>query len=109
MTTVRGTRFDVIRGGYTLARCDCHLDPRDHHLAHVRISVSVGAPAEVRREIVDRVLGRAAAIRADRLQLSLPLGDELITLIEGRCHNVRIRPAGSTCLIDAEITSPGHG
>jgi hypothetical protein len=53
---------------------------------------------------VDAVVDRASALRADRLQASLPAGDgEMLDRLGERCPHVDTRAAGASCLADAEL------
>ena len=61
-------------------------------------------PTGTRTELVDAVVDRASALRADRLQASLPAGDgEMLERLRERCPNVDARAAGASCLADAQL------
>ena len=65
-------------------------------------TVRVGAGAR----LVDAVLDLDETRRRHTLEASLPLGDvDALQRLRSRCPDVRTRPAGATCLADAELPS----
>ena len=60
----------------------------------------VGASAR----LVDAVLDLEETQRGHTLNATLPLGDvEALQQLRSRCSDVQTRPAGATCLVDAEL------
>ncbi len=61
---------------------------------------------EAKAHAVDAVLALPAVRRHRRLEITLPMGDhELLSAVRNQCRARRIRPAGASVLVDAEI---GH-
>jgi hypothetical protein len=61
-------------------------------------------PTGTRTQLVDAVVDRASALQAERLQVSFPAGDgEMLDRLRERCPDVDARPAGSSCLADAQL------
>ena len=61
-------------------------------------------PTGTRTQLVDAVVDRASALQADRLPASIPAGDgETLDRLRERCPNVDARPAGASCLADAQL------
>jgi hypothetical protein len=73
----------------------------------VRASLHAGAghvPVGTRSRLVDAVLDRSEAGEPRRLEAALPLGDtEALDRLRARCQDVQTRPAGASCLVDAEL------
>jgi hypothetical protein len=66
-------------------------------------------PIGTRARLVDAVLDLPETRRGDRLEATLQIGDtESLQRLRERCHEVQIRPAGATCLLDGRLPSdPG--
>ena len=73
----------------------------------VRASMHVEAghiPPGARTRLVDAVLDTPEVAARRRVEVSLPLGDsEILERIRERCDQAETRPAGASCLIDADI------
>jgi hypothetical protein len=76
----------------------------------VRFHVAAGHHGQaLRADLVARVFELPALHRHAALHATVPIGDtELIEQIGRRCDMVRVRAAGSTCLIDADLHSAGR-
>ena len=80
-------------GDPTVIRASLHTEAGHH---------PVGAGAQ----LVDAVLDLDETRRRHTLEASLPLGDvEALQRLRSRCPDVQTRPAGATCLADAELPS----
>ncbi|HZC53357.1 MAG TPA: hypothetical protein VE441_12780 [Mycobacterium sp.] len=103
------THAGVTSGGRTVAWCDIELARSDHE-AHARLGVASGhLPIGVRHAIVDRTMQCLQDAGVARLHLTVPRGEgEVIQLFSQRCARLRVWPAGSTCLIDAELAPPAR-
>ena len=63
-------------------------------------------PTGTRTRLVDAVIDRAAALRAERLQACLPAGDgEILDRLRERCTELDARAAGASCLVDAPLSA----
>jgi hypothetical protein len=61
-------------------------------------------PTGTRTQLVDAVVDRASALQAERVQVSFPAGDgEMLDRLRERCPDVDARPAGASCLADAQL------
>lgn len=61
-------------------------------------------PVGTRARLVDVVLDLPEIRRCRKLEATLPLGDaESLDRLRARCEEVSIRPAGASCLVDAEL------
>jgi hypothetical protein len=61
-------------------------------------------PVGTRSRLVDAVLDLPETRTRRRLEATLPLGDvEALDRLRARCEDVETRPAGVSCLVDAEL------
>lgn len=76
----------------------------------VRFHVAAGHHGKaLRADLVARVFDLPALHRHAALHATVPIGDtELLQQIGQRCDMMRVRAAGSTCLIDADL-HPARG
>ena len=105
MADSRGRRcIEVVAGGAVVAAAD--LESVDDPTV-IRASLRAGAghaPVGARARLVDALLDRRRTRRRRRLEATLPLGDvEALERLRERCPDLRARPAGSTCLVDARL------
>jgi len=89
--------------GRVVAAAD--VQPLDPNV--VRASLHAGAghvPVGTRSRLVDAVLDLSEAGERRKLEATLPLGDtEALDRLRTRCQDVQTRPAGASCLVDAEL------
>ena len=65
-------------------------------------------PIGSRTCLVDAVLDLPEARDQRHLEAALPIGDtEMLERLRERCDNVQTRPAGATCLVDADLPRAG--
>jgi hypothetical protein len=77
----------------TVIRASLHTEAGHH-------PVATGA------RLVDAVLDLDETRQRQILEVSLPLGDvDALQRLRSRCRHVQTRPAGATCLADAELPS----
>jgi len=61
-------------------------------------------PTGSRTRLVDAVLNLPEVHHQQRLEAALPIGDtEILDRLRERCDHVQPRPAGATCLVDADL------
>jgi len=61
-------------------------------------------PTGSRTRLVDAVLDLPEVHDQQRLEATLPIGDtEILERLRERCDDVQTRPAGATCLVDADL------
>jgi hypothetical protein len=108
MTAERtGSNIQLVENGHVVGVADVETtdDP-----AVIRASLHAEAghrPVGAGARLVDAVLDLEETRRRHILQASLPSGDvEALQQIRSRCPEVRTRPAGATCLVDARL--PGR-
>ena len=97
---------EVHADGRVAAWADSELVPtQDGNDVRIRLQVAGGhQPTWARRLLLHDVLDRAASAHASHVTLTAPLGDaEILGLIRERCTGVTTRPAGATCLIEADL------
>jgi hypothetical protein len=94
--------------GQTVAAAE--VTPVEHAEGTVRTSLlpsSGHTPPGSRASLVDAVLDLPEVRASARLEATVPLGDaEALDRLRARCRDVRTRPAGATCLVDAELPGP---
>lgn len=73
----------------------------------VRASLHVESghlPVGTRKRLVDAVLDSPEVSSSEHVQVALPLGDtEILDRIHQRCDPADVRPAGATCLVEADL------
>ena len=107
MNTERnGQNIRVVHDGNIVAVAD--LETTDDPTV-IRASLHTEAghhPVGAGARLVDAVLDLDETRRRHTLEASLPLGDvEALERLRSRCPDVQTRPAGATCLADAELPS----
>jgi acyl-CoA reductase-like NAD-dependent aldehyde dehydrogenase len=99
--------LDVARDGQVLAQATMS-GPDDAGEACAQVHMAPGhLPVGTRQQMVDAVLDAVNDTHADRLTAAVPRGD--VELMEGLCehlHDVKLRAAGATSIIEGELT-PG--
>ena len=100
----RNTHLDITIGGHAVATADVEQGPES---GVVRAAVHVESghqPPGTRARLVDAILDLPEVRTQQRLEVSLPIGEsETLQRLRERCDRVRTRPAGATCLVDAEL------
>ena len=88
-----------------VAAADVRIDP-DEGVVHADLHVEAGHQRPgARSELVDAVLDQVNDASVQRVQATVPAGDaEMLQRLRDRCHDVETRPAGSTILVDGELT-----
>jgi hypothetical protein len=96
--------LDVNVGGRAVVRADVALHDQP---GVVRAAVHVESghqPPGTRAGVVDAVLDLPEVRTQQRLEIALPIGEtEILQRLRERCDRVRTRPAGATCLVDADL------
>ena len=65
-------------------------------------------PAGSRTRLVDAVLDLPEVHDQQRLEAALPIGDsEILERLRERSEDMQTRPAGATCLVDADLPETG--
>jgi hypothetical protein len=107
----RGIHVDIDVDGRAVASADVE----QHHQAEVvraALHVEPGVPPPgSRARLVDTILNLPEVHTARRLEAALPIGQtEILQRLRERCDRVQTRPAGATCLVDADLPGrrPGH-
>jgi hypothetical protein len=79
----------------------------------VRAAVHVESghqPPGTRARLVDAILDLPEVRTQQRLEIALPIGEtEILQRLHERCDRVRTRPAGATCLVDADLPRVHRG
>jgi len=79
--------------GQSAARASLHIE--SGHL-----------PAGTRTRLVDALLDMPEFRSCKHVQVALPLGDtEILDRVRERCHPDQVRAAGTTCLVEADLTT----
>jgi hypothetical protein len=99
-----GRQVKVAEHGEVVAVAD--IEPTDDDSV-VRASLHARAghlPPGTRTRLVDGVLDLPQTADGNRLEATIPLGDgESLDRLRERCDDVRVRPAGASCLVDAAL------
>ena len=102
--------LDINVGGRAVASADVEQHDRP---GVVRAAVHVESghqPPGTRARLVDAILDLPEVRTQQRLEIALPIGEtEILQRLRDRCDRVRARPAGATCLVDADLPSARHG
>jgi uncharacterized phage protein gp47/JayE len=100
----RGRQVKVAEHGEVVAVAD--VEPTDEQ-GVIRASLHARAghlPTGTRTRLVDGVLDLPQTTDSNRLEATIPLGDaESLDRLRERCDEVRTRPAGASCLVDAAL------
>jgi hypothetical protein len=102
-----GNKVQLSENGEVLAVAD--VQSHDPNIVRATLHARAGhTPVGTRSRLVDAVLDQPEAGERSRLEATVPLGDaEALERIRTRCADVQTRPAGTSCLIDADL--PGGG
>jgi hypothetical protein len=105
MNTERnGSNIRLIHDGNVVAVVDIETTD-DPTVIRVSLHSEAGhGPVGTGARLVDAVLDLDETRRRHTLEASLPLGDvDALQRLRSRCPDVQTRPAGATCLADAEL------
>jgi hypothetical protein len=105
-TELNGHSIRLIQDGHVVAVAD--LEPTgDPTVLRASLHTEAGhRPVGAGARLVDAVLDLDETRRLHTLEASLPLGDvDALERLRSRCPDVRARPAGATCLADAQLPS----
>jgi hypothetical protein len=104
-----GHNIQLVEDGHLVAAAD--LETTDDPTV-IRASLHSEAghrPVGAGARLVDAVLDLDETRQRHTLEATLPLGDfEALQRLRVRCSDVRTRPAGATCLVDAELPAPAE-
>ena len=102
-----GRNLRLVHDGTVVAVAD--LETTDDPTV-IRASLHTEAghhPVDAGARLVDAVLDLDETRQRHTLEATLPLGDvEALERLRSRCPDVKTRPAGASCLADAELPSP---
>jgi hypothetical protein len=104
MATERdGRQVELRDHGQVVAAAD--VQPLDPNIVRASLHADAGhIPVGTRSRLVDAVLDLPEAGERRKLEATLPLGDtESLDRLRTRCQDVQTRPAGASCLVDAEL------
>jgi hypothetical protein len=107
----RRIHVDIDIAGRSVAAAD--VEQHDE-LGVVRAALHVEpgiSPPGSRARLVDTILDLPEVHTQQRLEAALPIGEtEILQRLRERCDRVQTRPAGATCLVDADLPGfrPGH-
>lgn len=89
--------------GQCLAAAD--VEVADPTMVRASLHVESGhLPVGTRKRLVDAVLDSPEVSSSEHVQVALPLGDtEILDRIRQRCDPADVRPAGATCLVEADL------
>jgi hypothetical protein len=103
-TEQNGSNIRLTQDGNLVAVAD--LETTDDPTV-IRASLHTEAghhPVDAGARLVDAVLDLEETRRRHTLEATLPLGDfEALQRLRSRCPHVQTRPAGTSCLADAEL------
>jgi hypothetical protein len=105
MNTERnGSNIRLIHDGNVVAVADIETTD-DPTVIRASLHSEAGhGPVGTGARLVDAVLDLDETRRRHTLEASLPLGDvDALQRLRSRCPDVQTRPAGATCLVDAEL------
>jgi hypothetical protein len=96
--------IQIAEDGRTLATAEVHPTD-DEHVVHSDLHVESGhLPVGTRSRLVDAVLEHPEVDHADRLLVTMPLGDtEMLARVRERCDDVEARAAGATKIVEARL------
>ena len=102
-----GRNIQLVEDGHLVAVADIET-AHDPTVISASLHSEAGhRPVGASARLVDAVLDLDETQQAHTLQVTLPLGDvEALQQLRSRCSDVQTRPAGATCLVDAELPDP---
>jgi len=102
-----GRHIEVAEDGEVVALADV-TSVEEQGVIRAELHARAGQlPVGTRARLVDAVLDIAEARDGNRLEATIPLGDvESLDRLRECCDDVRARPAGASCLVDAAL--PGE-
>ena len=66
-------------------------------------------PVGIRTRLVDAVLDAPEVSSCEHVQVALPVGDtEILDRVRERCDTGEVRAAGTTCLVEADLSGPAE-
>jgi hypothetical protein len=103
-TERNGSNIRLIHDGNVVAVADLETTD-DPTVIRASLHTEAGhAPVGTGAQLVDAVLDLDETRRRHTLEATLPLGDvDALQRLRSRCPDVQTRPAGATCLADAEL------
>jgi len=101
-----GSSIRLLQDGNVVAAADVATTD-DPTVIRASLHTEAGhRPVGAGARLVDAVLDLDETRRRHTLEASLPIGDvDALQRLRSRCPDVRTRPAGATCLADAELPS----
>jgi hypothetical protein len=100
-------RVEIDVGGRVVATADVE---RPESAGPVRVVVNVESghlPTGSRTRLVDAMFDLPELQPGDQLEAAVPIGDaEILDRLRQRLADVRTRPAGATCLVEAQFPHP---
>jgi hypothetical protein len=94
-------------GGRVIATADVE---RHESAGPVRAALYVESghlPIGSRARLVDAMFDLPELQSSEHLEAAVPIGDaEILDRLRQRCVDVRTRPAGATCLVEAQLPRP---
>jgi hypothetical protein len=104
MTERHRSNIQLVEDGHVVAVAD--LETSDDPTV-IRASLHAEAghrPVGAGARLVDAVLDLDETRRRHTLEAALPLGEvEALQQLRSRCHDVKTRSAGATCLVEARL------
>lgn len=108
--TVDRIRIEARHEGQVVATAEVTTTPEPHGTAQVGLQRHRDdAPAEVRGDLVDRVMDAPGVSNSDTVHVVLPLGDAAsISRLQERTTDFTARAAGSSSIVDAGVPDEGQ-
>ncbi len=102
------THVEVDVDGRVVASADVE-EQDERGVVRASLQVEPGhQPTGSRTRLVDAVLDLPEVHDRERLEATLPIGDgEILERLRQRSEDMQIRPAGATCLVDANLPKAG--
>jgi hypothetical protein len=105
MTAKRnGSNIQLVEDDHVVAVADLETTD-DPTVMRASLHTEAGhRPVGAGARLVDAVLDLDETQRRHTLEVTIPLGEvEALQRLRSRCPEVKTRPAGATCLVDAEL------
>jgi hypothetical protein len=100
-------RVEIDVGGRIVATADVE---RPGSAGPVRAVLNVESghlPTGSRTRLVDAMFDLPELQAGDQLEAAVPIGDaEILDRLRQRCADMQTRPAGATCLVEAQLPHP---